>query len=54
MAENEEVSEEKIEEGSPAIVLRKVDVIIQDSENGEPRIIKAQPEDQPTPQNQEA
>ena len=46
MAENEE-SDEIVESGTPAILIRKVDVIIQDGENSEPRIIKALPEDQP-------
>lgn len=37
----EEVIDEPIEEGTPAIFLRKVDVIIQNGEDEEPIIIKA-------------
>ena len=44
MAKKKEVVEEPIEEeGTPAIFLRKVDVIIQ-NEGEEPIIIKAEPE----------
>ena len=42
MAKKKEVVEEiNEEEGSPAVFLRKVDVIIQNAEDAEPRIIKA-------------
>jgi len=41
MAKKKEEIEEILEEGEPAIFLRKVDVIIQ-NEGEEPRIIKAE------------
>lgn len=37
----EKMEEEIIEEGTPAIFLRKVDVIIQNGEDEEPIVIKA-------------
>ena len=41
MEENEEFIEEEI---TPAIFLRRVDVIIQNGEDEEPIVIKAEPE----------
>lgn len=51
MARKKKITEEIIEEGgTPAIFLRKVDVVIQDGEE-EPIIIKAKNEDQHSSDN---
>ena len=52
MTKKQEVVEEPVEEnGTPAIFLRKVDVVIQ-NEDEEPIIIKAEQEDEPVEENQ--